>query len=303
MELRQLEHFVAVAEERHFTRAARRVHLGQSSLSGSIQALERELGSTLLTRSSRQVLLTAAGSAFLPAARRALGAVDDARAVVDEVAGLVRGQLAIGVIQTLGSLDLSALLARYHERHPHVILTLRNDSVPALVQATIGGELDVAFVDRQLDDRRVHATSLGTETLVLAVRRDDPLASRHTVALTDLTERDFVEYRADSALRARIDAGCAEVGLRRRIRCQTDTIASLVDLVAHGLGVALLPPQTISDTDQLRAVDTDPGITRELALVTPADLPSAPAADALLHLLDERLDRDLGGLYSARNAR
>ena len=106
MELRQLSHFVAVADERHFTRAAARVHLTQSSLSSSVRALERELGSDLFVRSTRQVELTEAGRALRPAALRALAAAEDAQDAVAAVRGLVRGHLAIGAIQTLGQVHL-----------------------------------------------------------------------------------------------------------------------------------------------------------------------------------------------------
>ena len=102
MELRQLAHFLAVAEERHFTRAATRAHLTQSSLSSSIRALERELGTDLFVRSTRQVELTEAGRALLPSAHEAIAAAEAGRDAVAGVRGLVRGQLALGVIQTHG---------------------------------------------------------------------------------------------------------------------------------------------------------------------------------------------------------
>src|SRR5690606_21566050 len=104
MELRQLEHFVAVADERHFTRAAAKVHLAQSSLSSSIAALERELGTALLVRSSRKVELTEAGRALLPAARRSLEAARDGQDAVTAVRGVLRGRLRVGTIQALGGI-------------------------------------------------------------------------------------------------------------------------------------------------------------------------------------------------------
>jgi DNA-binding transcriptional LysR family regulator len=132
MELRQLDHFLAVAEEGHFTRAASRVHLTQSSLSSSIRALERELGSDLFVRSTRRVALTEAGRALLPAAQRAVAAAEDGRDAVAGVRGLVRGQLAIGSIQTqtVGPVNIPALLARYHRRHPGVTVRLQHAGVP-----------------------------------------------------------------------------------------------------------------------------------------------------------------------------
>ena len=201
MELRQLAHFLAVAEERHFTRAAQRVHLTQSSLSSSIRLLERELGSELFVRSTRHVELTEAGRALTPAARRAVAASEDAKDAVAGVRGLVRGQLTIGAIQLRGRLDIPGLLARYHRRHPAVKLRLRHDSVTSLVRRTADGELELAIVDVPLGPQagRVRAQALETEALLLAVAADGPLATRRRVRLAELSDHAFVEYRADSS--------------------------------------------------------------------------------------------------------
>ncbi|MGH3970157.1 MAG: LysR family transcriptional regulator [Mycobacterium sp.] len=285
MELRQLAHFVAVAEERHFTRAAARVHVVQSTLSASINGLERELGTALLVRSSRRVDLTAAGRALLPAARRALVAADDARALVDAVCGVLRGHLTIGVVQALGIIDFPALLTRYHEHYPGISVTLRHDTVDGLVRATIDGALDLAFVNRPYDARKVNELPLGTEALVLGVRPDDPLARTTTVALTDLGEREFIGARADFAIRARVEATCAEVGLHRTICCETDTLGDLVDLVGAGFGIAFLPPAILKNTNRVVGVKIKPAIPWELSVVTPVERPPSPAAAAFLEVL------------------
>ncbi|WP_343600925.1 LysR family transcriptional regulator [Mycobacterium sp.] len=285
MELRQLAHFVAVAEERHFTRAAARVHVVQSTLSASINALERELGDALLIRSSRHIDLTDAGRALLPAARSALAAAANGRAAVDAVRGVLRGHLAIGAMQVLGIIDLPALLTRYHERYPDVSIELRTDAVDNLVKATADGPLDLAFVNRPYDARRVNEVLLGTEYLALGVRPDDPLAQHETVALTDLTEREFIGDRPDFALRAQVDATCSQVGLDRRICCESDTLSDLVDLVGCGFGIAFLPPAVLTNCHRVVAVKTDPPIPWELSVVTPAKRPPAPAAAAFLDMI------------------
>ncbi|HEU5024079.1 LysR substrate-binding domain-containing protein [Actinomadura sp. NPDC048394] len=290
MELRQLEHFVAVAEELHFTRAAARVHVVQSSLSSSIGALERELDARLFTRTNRRVELTEAGRALLPSARRALAAAETGRDAVAGVRGLLRGRLTIGAIQTLGVLDLPALLARYRRRHPGVALRLRHAGAAALARETAAGSLDLAFVDRATGEPRLAEHPLGGDRLVLAVPRTDPLAARSVIRLADpaLASRDFVEYRADSALRAQIDAACAAAGLHRRVAAEVDTIQYLVELVGHGLGVSLLPPQALRNAaDRVAAVPTDPPLRRDLVAVTLAARPLPPAVDALLALLPD----------------
>ncbi len=288
MELRQLTHFVAVAEERHFTRAAARVHLTQSSLSSSIRSLERELGSDLFVRSTRQVQLTEAGRALLPAARRAVVAAEDARDAVAAVRALVRGHLAIGAIQTLGQINLPGLIARFHRAHPAVTLRLHHVGAPELVRRTADGEIDLAIVDSPLGPQRhrVQARTIATEPLALAVAADGPLAHRTRVRLSDLADHEFVEYRPDSALRARIDRACHAVGLQRQIACEVDALPELVELVSLGLGVSLLPPAAIQMAGgRATGVATDPAIPRELILVTPLDREPSPAGAAFLRLL------------------
>ena len=288
MEMRQLSHFLAVADERHFTRAAARVHLTQSSLSSSIRALERELGSDLFVRSTRQVELTEAGRALLPAARRTVAAAEDARDAVAAVRGLVRGHLAIGAIQALGQVNLPALLARFHRTHPAVTLRVHHLGAPELVRRTADGEIDLAIVDPPLGPQRdrVRATTIATESLQLAVASEGPLANRSRVRLSDLADHEFIEYRPDSALRASIDRACHAVGLQRRIACEVDALPELVELVALGLGVAMLPPAAIRmAVGRARGIATDPAIARDLLLVTPLDREPSPAGEAFLGLL------------------
>lgn len=282
MELRQLRHFVAVAEELHFTRAAAKVHVVQSTLSASISSLEQELGTALLVRNNRRVDLTAAGQALLPDAQNALAAADHARAAVDAVRGLLSGQLSIGVIQRLGAVDLPALLASYHRRFPRIAITLRHDPIDTLVQATADGGLDLAFVSRPYDAARVKELPLGTELLVLAVRHDDPLAGRDAIAITELQQREFVERRADLRTRLHIDAICAELGFQRTICAESNTPVDLVDLVGAGLGIAFLPPALVEGSEHLVGIATEPPIPREVAVITPGERAPSPAAAAFL---------------------
>src|SRR4051794_20371132 len=133
MELRQLEYFVAVAEEANFTRAAERIHVAQPAVSAQIQRLERELGLPLLDRSRRSVRLTAAGEAALPHARAALAAVGDMHLAVDELTALVRGTVTIGTV-TSHNVDMPGLLADFHADHPNVEITLSTDGSDALIE-------------------------------------------------------------------------------------------------------------------------------------------------------------------------
>jgi len=148
MELRHLEHFVAVAEERNFTRAARRLHLVQSALSVSIRSLERELHAPLFERTTREVRLTDAGRILLPQARRTLDAAASAQAAVLEAQEGLRGTVRLGMMQVIRMVDVGALIARFHRDRPLVDIRPRAASggSAAMISDVRRGLLDAAFV-------------------------------------------------------------------------------------------------------------------------------------------------------------
>jgi DNA-binding transcriptional LysR family regulator len=134
MELRQLEYFVAVAEERNFTRAAERVHISQSGVSAQIRQLERELGTELFDRSARTATLTVAGKAALEPARAALAAAGAVGQAVGEVTDLIRGRLTVGMVMGCTVTPLFDALAAFHRAHPGVEISLLEDNSDQLIE-------------------------------------------------------------------------------------------------------------------------------------------------------------------------
>src|ERR1700739_3152823 len=150
MELRQLEHFIAVAEERSFTRAALRLNMAQSAISASVRALERDLGTELLHRTTQSVRLSAAGETLLPQARKILADVADASDLVADVQAGVRGTLTIGTMQALvaGPVQIAPLLAALREAHPLLEIRLRQATRGSaeLAEEMLEGRIDVAVL-------------------------------------------------------------------------------------------------------------------------------------------------------------
>ncbi|MBP2322101.1 DNA-binding transcriptional LysR family regulator [Kibdelosporangium banguiense] len=278
MELRQLEYFVAVAEECHFTRAAKRMHVAQSGLSSAIRSLERELGASLFLRSTRQVELTPAGRALLVEARRALSATDAARDAVAAVQGLIRGSLAVGSLQCLHVVNLPRVLAGFHGAHPGVEIRLKQGGSGELMDQIRAGRLDIAFVAmprRQVDDLRVRP--LASEPFVLACGLEHRLADRQRVSIDDLDGEPFVDFQPDWGSRDAVDAVLAD----RRIAFEVNDVHSLLDLVMFGLGVALVPQSFSVKTDKVQFVGlADQPPPWQTGVVT-SPAPSA-AATALL---------------------
>ena len=214
MEIRQIKHFVAVAEERQFTRAARRVHIVQSALSTSIRSLEEELQAMLFLRSTRTVQLTAAGRALYPKARKILEMSEEARDTVAAIQGLERGKLTIGIIQSLTPfVDLASLLGEFRRRYPGVEISLQQASASRLLEGVRTRELDLAFVSWATPWRGVAGLEIANEPFVVACAPTHVLARRKQVTLAELADETFIDFQADWGTRLMVDRAFEEAGI------------------------------------------------------------------------------------------
>ncbi len=285
MELRQLEYFVTVAEEASFTKAAAKVHVAQPGVSAQVRRLERELGQDLLDRSGRTVRLTEVGAAVLPYARAALAAVAGARLAVDELTGLVRGHVAVGMVVACSSLDLPRVLAEFHRDHPAVEVTLQEANSDPLVAALQAGQLDVAFIGLPATTPPgIEIQIVADEPLVAAVSHSDVLAARTTITLQALRHRELISLPRGTGLRSSLDDACAAAGFRPRIAFEASDPRVLAQLAGRGLGVAILPEAVAhAHPTELHAVAvTGPEMRGRLALAWRAEGPISPAARALI---------------------
>jgi DNA-binding transcriptional LysR family regulator len=293
MELRQLQHFVAVAEEQQFTRAARRVNIVQSALSSSIRTLEEELQARLFVRTTRRVQLTPAGRAFLGKAREALDAIEAARALVAEVEGLKAGSLAIGTVHSLPAfLDLPSLIARFHAACPGIEVRLRQGDAPGLLDQLRSGRLDLAFLPLIDPPGDVATRVVACEDLVAVVPSGHPLAGGDEVGLGELCRHPFVDFDLGWGTRGLVDRAFLRAGLQRHTAFEVTDLGTLTDLVARGLGIALVP-ETIAEARSAAiavAGVVRPEICWELVVAHLGSLddppaPINPAARAFLSLL------------------
>jgi DNA-binding transcriptional LysR family regulator len=285
MELRQLEYFVTVADEASFTRAAARLHVSQPGVSAQIRQLERELGQDLLDRSGRAVRVTDAGAAVLVYARTALGAAAGARLAVDELTGLVRGRVAVGMVVACSSFDLANLLADFHRDHPSVEIGLSEANTDDLIDGLRAGRLDLAFVG--LGDETPPAIEIqlvADEPLVAAVSKNDVLAARRTMTLEALRERALMSLPRGTGLRSCLDGACARSGFEPKIALEASNLGILAQLAGRGLGVAILPESVaIANAETLHSIEvTKPRMRGRLALAWRSERPISPAARALI---------------------
>jgi DNA-binding transcriptional LysR family regulator len=285
MELRQLEYFLAVSQERNFTRAAARLHVTQPGVSAQIRQLERELGAELLDRSGRVVTLTQAGEAVLPFARSALGAVAGARLAVDELCGLLRGHVAVGMVVQCASLDIPDLLAGFHAAHPSIEITLAEDSSDRLTDGVRAGAYDLAFIGLGPEAPSELAIQVvADEPIVAAVATDSDLAGTGSATLAELADRALISLPAGTGLRASLDAAYASAALSPRVGFEASDPRMLARLAARGLGLAFLPASVArAYGDGLHVVTvTEPRLRGRLALTWRTGTPVSPAARALI---------------------
>jgi DNA-binding transcriptional LysR family regulator len=244
MELHQLEYFVAVAEEASFTKAADRVHVAQPGVSAQVRRLESELGHRLLDRSGRSVRLTEVGTAVLPFARAALDAVAGARLAVDELAGLVRGQVRVGMVSGCALPILAELLAAFHETYPGVTITLAEDNSDQLISQLNDGRLDLALIGSAGEpEPGLETAVIADEELVVAVHPDHALAGT-AVSLADLKDTPLVCLPRGTGVRSALDAACAEAGFAPRIVFEASALPMVANLAAMGLAAAVVPAST-----------------------------------------------------------
>jgi DNA-binding transcriptional LysR family regulator len=283
MELRQLEYFVAVAEEANFTRAAERIHVAQPAVSAQIQRLERELGQQLLDRSRRAVRLTAAGEAALPYARAALAAVAGMHVAVDELTELVRGTVTIGTV-TSHNVDMPGLLADFHADHPNVEITLSTDSSDALIEGVRTGRLDAAIVSVGADEvpEGLDVEVATDEAIDAAVCLTDEWARRKTVRLTELRDRALIALPVGAGIRHQFDAACRRAGITPRIAFEASTPLALADLAERGLGVAIVPASVARSREHLHPLAIVPELRGRLVLAWRSEGPMSPAARVLV---------------------
>jgi DNA-binding transcriptional LysR family regulator len=289
MELRHLRYFVAVAEERHFGRAAQRLHMAQPPLSQQIRQLEAELGLTLLTRTTRRVDLTPAGAAYLERAREILAAVDAAAHEAASIAAGRRGRLLIGCVGSATYSLLPELARTLRAELPEVEFGFRGEMLsPDQAAALTDGALDLGLLRPLPDSPGLSITHLRQENLLVAMPRDHRFASRRRVRILDLHGEGLVIHAGSgrSAMNAMIQDLFDSAGSRAHIAHEVAETSTLVTFVAAGLGVAIVPEPTaalavpgvvyvplagtpgVELVAATRAGDDSPLLTRALAILT-----------------------------------
>jgi DNA-binding transcriptional LysR family regulator len=297
VELRHLEYFLAVADHRSFTEAAKKLHVVQSGVSATIKALERELGAQLFVRGPAGVTLTAAGEELRPRARETLDAARAAKDAVNAIRGSVRGTVTLGTLTSISVIDLPTLLAELHTRHPGVVVHLRAASAGSagLARQLRDGDLDVAFlVFTAPPPADLHARLIAAVPLLLVVPADHPLAQRDSVPLAELAGMSFIDGPPGYGNRTVVDNAFAAAGVERTVALEIADISTAATYIRSGLGIGFLSWSIFDDIDVSGLVTVpiaDYDLQWRLYVTTSALRAPSAATRALLTLIEEMTSR------------
>jgi DNA-binding transcriptional LysR family regulator len=242
MELRDLEAFVAVAEELHFGRAAERLFIAQPPLSNRIRQFERELGLQLFERTTRAVTLTDAGERLLGPANRTLAQAALTREVAASIASGEEGRVRLGFASASSQRMLPLLTMAVRAEHPRIQLVLRSQTyVYKAQEMLLDGELDLAFVRLPVARTELQCRAVEIEELIVALPADHRLTSQERIRIADLVDDDFVSLRDDqgSMLQATMYHLCISAGFQPRIAQFAPDSNTVLALVAAGAGVTI----------------------------------------------------------------
>jgi DNA-binding transcriptional LysR family regulator len=304
MELRHLRTITAVARHRSLTKAGEELFLTQSAVSQQIRRLEEELGVKVFRRTSRSVELTAEGRVILGYAHRVLAEVDSMQTELEEISGLLAGDLRIGGVYPTGPYDLFGLMADFHAAHPGVAIHMVEATQDDVLAALRTDELDCAFaaVDPDTLGDEFAATLLWEEEIVVALPAGHELCRRERITLEELAAEDLIAYRENSALRRRLERTMGELGLAPRNAFVCTEMGAVRALASKSLGVAVIPRSIAEEPGppiELRPIGPR-RLTWPLALVWRVARRQAPAGKAFIAMaLDYAKRAESPGLRAA----
>ncbi|WP_254406913.1 LysR family transcriptional regulator [Streptomyces sp. GMY02] len=287
MQFQQLLYFVAVAETRHFTRAAERVHVSQPSLSQQIRALEKELGAELFSRARGNVALTDAGEALLPLARRILADTETARHEVQELAQLRRGRVRLGATPSVCTGLLPDVLRAFHDLHPGIQLLIEESGSHDLVRELARGALDLALVVLPLPSASPALTTVELLHEDLVVVSSAAVAPpERPLRIADLEGEPLVMFRHGYDLRELTVAACRAAGFEPSFTVEGGEMDAVLGFVRAGLGLAVVPSMVAARARDLRVTAlARPGLHRTIALAHRSDVAPPRAARELQKVL------------------
>jgi DNA-binding transcriptional LysR family regulator len=293
---RDLRGFLALAESRHFRRAAERCRLSQAAFSQLIRRVELAAGARLFERSTRQVSLTAEGEVLATAATRIVADIDAALADLRDHAARRKGRVGVAALPSLAAGPLPAVFAQYRARYPGVQIELFDALSDRCIALLREGRADFALTAAGPSLTEFDTRPLTTDEFYLVCRRDHPLASRKRARLADLADCPMIHLARSTSVRQHVEPALRDVP-HASSGLEVEQLPTAAALIASGLGVSIVPALTLPYFSRagLVAVRVDaPGLARRILVVQRKGRSLSAAAQAMLELVERSIGRAAG---------
>jgi len=286
MNLRDLSYLVALAEYRHFGRAAEASFVSQPTLSTQIRKLEDELGVALVERTPRKVLLTETGREIARRARGVLSQIDEIKSIAQRTRDPESGTIRLGIFPTLGPYLLPHVVPRLRQRFPRLELLLREEKTEQVLHMLRDGTLDAGILALPVHDDSLHTEFLFEEPFVLAVPGGHPLASRARLRMEDLSDQDLLLLEDGHCLRDQALEVCHLAGAGEKSGFRATSLETLRQMVSANVGITLLPALAVkppvAQSPNVQLVEFEaPAPSRRIAMLWRKSSAMTPFFEAL----------------------
>ncbi|GGD59592.1 LysR family transcriptional regulator [Paenibacillus nasutitermitis] len=272
MELRQLQYFMTICDELHFTRAAEKMGVSTPNISQQIRGLEDELGVLLFDRIGRKIVLTEAGAILKEHGAAVFGHLQQANDAILDLKATKGGSLSIGVLPGDADLVFNSLLLSFHQNYPTISLALLETT--KVTEQVLDRSIDIGVTIEPVSDERLTKTPLFREEFALAVSVRDPLARESSIPLRKLQNMKMVLFPNDHQCRILIDQYCMDKGFRLQPHMETTTLFSLLHMVQSGVGACILPRlllDNLANPDIKTVQLTQPVPSQDICLIYRSD--------------------------------
>lgn len=266
MNFRQLKHFVAVAKHRNFTAAAKQLHIAQPALSISIKKLETHLGLELFRRDERHVELTHEGQVVLEHAQRILRNVDDAMLAVDELKGLVKGEVRLGTPGMMGSYFFPQIVMAFKNHFPNLKMTVVEAGTQSIRKMLLDGELDIGVIRNTDVPSELEVDPLITSQMVAVAGNHHEVAELSSMSFEQFFSHDLIMFKEGYFHREFIDAVCKNEKFEPKIAYETNLLPMILSIVRQEYAISALLDLVTENEPNLVAIPFDPPVYLDLAL-------------------------------------
>lgn len=292
MDIRQLQYFAEVVEQKSFTKAAQALHVSQPSISKMMKSLEEELGVVLLDRSDRRMELTDAGKLVYHHAKKVLQVMDSMTSSIAEMRNVQRGRVKMGTMPTVGSFLLPNVIALFKKQYPGIDIEMKECGAKLLEIQVEQGNIDVGLTVLPADTGKFDVVPLVSEDLVAIVHEEHWLAGRDSVSLAELKDEAFVLFTEEYVIHDVVRQACMHSGFEPRVAYMSSLWDFVGELVATQLGISLIPRSIVRrlNISHLRTVNiSSPVIDWKYALIYRKDAYLSHAARAFIAFVEQHI--------------